>query len=106
MAHAGVTVLLLLRNYFGHVSFATTEGALSSGLTEAAVDFAVHTAAHEVVQGMRGLFYLDLRGALLRKGEPSLASADPAPPAILAVGAALAAQEQGMARDNSEGGED
>ena len=69
MDRAGLAVLLLLRSYYGHVSFATTDGAVSCGLTEAAVDFAAQAAAHEVELGMKGLFILDMRGALLlRRG--------------------------------------
>jgi hypothetical protein len=71
MAHAGVHVLQLLRNYCGHVSFAASDGALRCGITEAAVDYVVHGAALEVVQGMGGLFTIDVHGALLRKGAPA-----------------------------------
>ena len=71
MERAGLSVLLLLRNYYAHVSFATSDGAVSCGLTEAAVDFAVQAAAVVVERGMSGLFFLDQHGALLlRRGAP------------------------------------
>ena len=64
MERAGLSVLLLLRNYYAHVSFATSDGAVSCGLTEAAVDVAVQAAAVVVERGMNGLFFLDQHGAL------------------------------------------
>jgi hypothetical protein len=67
MAQAGFSVLLLLRNYCGHVSFCVTDEAVRSGITEAAVDYVVQGATSEV-QALHGdIFAIGTDGALLRK---------------------------------------
>ena len=70
MAQAGLSVLLLLRNYCAHVSFRVTEEALRSGITEAAVDYVVQAASLEVISLHGDLFAIGMDGALLRKRAP------------------------------------
>ena len=67
MAQAGLSVLLLLRNYCGHVSFCATEEAVRSGITEAAVDYVVQGASTEVVALHGDIFAFGMDGALLHK---------------------------------------
>ena len=67
MAQAGLSVLLLLRNYCGHVSFCVTTEALGCGITEAAVDCVVQVASAEVSFLHGDLFAVGIDGALLRK---------------------------------------
>ena len=66
MADAGLSVLLMLRHYCGHVSFDTSQ-AWESGLNEAVVDEVVHVAAEKVIQAMGWRYSFDLNGALLRR---------------------------------------
>ena len=67
MAQAGLSVLLLLRNYCGHVSFCVTDEAVRSGITEAAVDYVVQGATAEVLALHGDIFAIGTDGALLRK---------------------------------------
>ena len=63
LAHAGLAVLQLLHCYQERNHSVLPPEALACGLTEAALDYAAHTAAHEVVAG--GKFGLCTHGALL-----------------------------------------
>ena len=67
MAHAGMHVLFLLRQYCMHAPLSAAAGALESRLTEAVVDQVAHEAALEVIRANRRKYFFDVRGALLRR---------------------------------------
>ncbi len=65
LARAGLAVLQLKHCYLDRTYAVLPSEALACGLTEAALDYAVHAAAREVAAGAGRRFALDSQGALL-----------------------------------------